>query len=206
AEQRKHPGLPVIETRHAPEAKGIRAVEWPRRNEAAVAFDIEGPAQIPFERYRVVAHIIAQENREHHDVRLIRPYFLAQRHQFLRGAVAVHAEVQRLDAPALEQRTLHEHARGDRRESVLVRHLDGLGVGVADYRDADGAGRLAHRHFRAAEAGAVDRDPGRALASVVSGGVWPQAPSARRVVAIEIREEMIGDADAEFRDEARADH
>jgi len=55
--------------------------------------------------------VYEQWYREHHDVRLVGPYLLAQRHQLLRRAVAVDAEVERLDAPSLEQGTLRELAR-----------------------------------------------------------------------------------------------
>ena len=175
------------------------------RYELAVALDIEGPAQIGLQRDRVIADVVAEKNREHHNVRLVGPHLLAQRHQFLRGPISVDAEVERLDAPPLEPRTLPELARRDRSKRVLVWHLDRLGIGVADNCDPYGAGRLGSDKFWTAKTAAIDFDISGALATIVASGIGPQAPSARRVIAIEVRKKTVGDSHADLGDQPRAD-
>ncbi len=206
ADQREQPGFAIVEARHTPQAKRIRALKRAGWRELAITLDVKRPAQIAFERDRVVAHVVAEKNREHHDVRLVGPHLLAQRHQFLRGAVPVDAEVERFDAPSLEQWALRELARRDRGESVLIRHLDRFGVGIAEHRDTDGAGRLGLGKLGAAKAAAVDLDVGGALAPIVTGGVRPQPPSTRGVVTIEVGKKAVGDSYADFGNQPRADH
>ena len=204
-DQREQSGFAIVEACHAPQAKRIRALKRSGRYELAVALDIERPAQIAFERDRVIADVVAEKNREHHDVGLVGPHLLAQRHQFLRGAVAVDAEVERLDAPPLEQRTLRELARRDRSKRVLVWHLDRLGIGVAEHRDPDGAGRLGFGKLWTAKTAAIDLDVGGALATIVASGIRPQPPSARRVITIEVGKKTVGDSHADLGDQPRAD-
>ncbi len=206
ADQREQSGFAIVEPRHTPKAKRIRALKRTGWRELAVVLHVKRPAQIALERDRVVTHVVAEKNREHHDVRLVGPYLLAQRHQLLRRAVAVDAEVERLDAPSLEQGTLRELARRDRGERVLIRNLDRFGVGIAEHRDTDGASRLGRGELGAAKAAAVDLDVGGALAPIITGGVRPQPPSARGVITIKVGKKTVGDSHADFRDQPRADH
>src|SRR5207245_3014434 len=59
-----------------------------------------GAPLLAFERLGVVAHVVAGEEGEQHQVRRIRPDALLQREELVRRAIARDAEVHRLDALA----------------------------------------------------------------------------------------------------------
>src|SRR5260370_35238800 len=106
---------------------------------------VKRAALVSLEHNGIVADVVAKKHCQHHDVGSVVPYFALERNEFLRGAVAVDAEVNRLDALALERRTIRKLALDYRDQRFVLRHLDRLAVRIAKNPDANLVAWLALR-------------------------------------------------------------
>src|SRR4029077_3563570 len=169
-EKVEQPEIAIVEARHAPELEARRIDEGAGQPHAVTVVNPARTASVRLEHHQIVAHVVAEEYRQHHDVRRVGPHLALQRDDFLRRAVTVDAKVHGLDALALEPRAIGEFAAGHRGIGLVLRHLDRFGIGIAEYRDTHDAGRLGFGIIGAAETVAIDAHVRLALAPVPAAG------------------------------------
>ena len=163
----------------------------------------ERAALVALEHYRIITHVVTEKDREHDDVWRIGPHLALQSDQFLRGTVTIDAEVHSLDSLALQQRTICQFASRDRGEGLVLGDLNRFGIRVADNRYANYAGRFDFRIIGSAKTVAIDANVGFALAFVMSMSAGVEPPTPVLIVAIEVGEPVVRDADADVGDSQR---
>src|ERR1700736_667370 len=197
AEQIDQSQVAVVKSGLAPEPKSRAGDKWSREVELAIFDYVEGTASVALEHDRIVADIIAEKNRQHHDVGLICPYFASQRNQLLRCPVPVDAEIQSFDPLARQPRTGAENPTDDRCERLVLRNLHGLDIGVAQHRDSNRATRLVARVIGAAKTVMIDPQVGITFARVAAVSSGLERPSPLIVATVEVGVVGICDADAD---------
>src|SRR6266849_4159181 len=185
----------ITEARHTPQAKTRRVDPRSRKFEPAVAVIVKRAASVALEHDGIVADVVAEKHCQDHDIGGVIPYFALERNEFLRGAVAVDAEINRLDTLALERRAVRKLSLDNRDQRFVLWHLDRLDVRIAKNRDANRVGWFALRVVGSAETVVVNSDGGFALPAVESRSARLEAPSAIIVVAIEVWKPVVGDTD-----------
>src|SRR5271170_4754916 len=200
-----------LKAHHAVRPKPRRVLERTAEYEVAVPVDEKGTALVALEHDRVVADVIAVEKGEHDDIRGVAPYKVPEDFEFLRGAIAVAAEVDHLDLgeqalrlalAANRKRTLRlQIALRDRAERILEGDMLRLGEGIAKHRDAQRVGRLRHGIFGTAKAVAIRLDQGDALVGLPAVGAGLDFPSGVAVIGIELSRGEIEHANGNLRDD-----